>query len=342
MKAIKPARPKKILIIKPSSLGDIVHSLPFLNTVHKSFPESEIHWIVAKGFEGMLEDHPMIKKLWVIKKDEWKEINRLHHTVREMRVLYNELKEEGFSIVVDLQGLLRSGLIAKATNAPLRAGFKEAKEGSTLCYTDTVEGGRDIHAVDRYLKMAMFLGCDIADIRFPFPPLPDTLLVARQLSLPDRYVVLVPGARKPANRWPAERFGRLAAMLPVRAVVIGSRGDMRLAEAVAGHSKGNSVSIAGKTDLKGLISVIRGAGLVVSNDSGPMHIAAGLNVPVVAVFGPANPARTGPYGSIHKVIRKDVSCSPCYKRVCKSPDCLEGISVKEVASAVMDALNHSQ
>lgn len=339
MKAIKPARPKKILIIKPSSLGDIVHSLPFLNAVHKRFPEAEIHWVVAKGFEQMFEGHPMIKKLWVIKKDEWKKINRLRHTVRELKVLYNELKEERFSIVVDLQGLLRSGLIARATNAPLRIGFKEAREGSPLFYTHSIEGGKDVHVVDRYLRIARYLDCDTADVQFPFPPLPDPSLVARHLSLPDRYIVLVPGARKPANRWPAERFGRLASMLLIKAVVTGSRGDMKLAEAVVGHSKGNAVSVAGKTDLKSLISLIRGARLVVSNDSGPMHIAAGLRVPVVAIFGPANPVRTGPYGTIHKVIRRNMSCSPCYKRICKSPDCLEEIRVKDVASAVIDALD---
>lgn len=324
--------PKKILIIKPSSLGDIVHSLPFLNAVHNKFTNAEIHWVVGRGFEGILEGHPMIKRLWIIKKDEWKEIARLRATVSEIRELFRELKAERFDIVVDLQGLLRSGIIAKATNSPLRIGFKDAREGSAVFYTHTVEGGRNMHAVDRYLRIAKYLGCDTEDVRFPFPPFPDSSPVSRDLSLPDEYAVIAPGARKPANRWPAERFGELASMLPIKAVVIGSKGEMQLTDEVTVRSGGKAISVAGKTDIKGMVNIIKGARFMVCNDTGPMHIAAALGVPVFAIFGPANPVRTGPYGMGNTVIRKDIACSPCYKKTCKDPKCLDMVEVKDVAA----------
>ena len=162
--------PQKILIIKPSSLGDIVHSLPFLNAIRDRFPKSEIHWVVARGLEGLLEGHPMISKLWIINKDNWKKIKNIKGTVSELKDLFKSLKKEKFDIVVDLQGLLRSGVLAAATGASVRIGFSEAREGSRIFYTHRVKGGKDIHAVDRYLKIAKFLGSDVADIKFPFPP----------------------------------------------------------------------------------------------------------------------------------------------------------------------------
>jgi heptosyltransferase-1 len=325
-------RRKKILIIKPSSLGDIVHSLPVLDVLHRCFPDPEIHWLVAKGFEGMLEGHPMLKKLWIIHKDQWKKIARIKSTVKELRKLFKDLKAENFDYAIDLQGLFRSGVIAKATGAPVRVGFAEAREGSRMFYTHTVAGGREVHAVDRYLKTAAFLGCDISEVRFPFPPFDSNLEAAP--SEGNGYAVMCPGARKPVNRWPAERFGKLASMLPLKTVVIGGKGDRMLADEVVEASGGKARSIAGKTDLKGLIGIIKHARIMVTNDTGPMHIAAALGIPVFAIFGAANPARTGPYGDGHTVIRKEISCSPCYRRNCEEPVCMEMIKVKEVAAII--------
>lgn len=327
---------KKILIIKPSSLGDIVHSLPVLYVLHRCFPRAAIHWLVAKGLEGILEGNPMLAKLWVIHKDEWKKISKFHSTVAELGKLFRSLKAERFDCAIDLQGLFRSGLITKATGASMRIGFEEAREGSAIFYTHRVAGGRDVHAVDRYLKIAAYLGCDVSEVRFPF--LSFACGVKEELPVTGEYGVMVPGARKPVNRWPAERFGELAARLPLKTIVVGSRGDRALADEVVRMSEGKALSMAGRTDLKGLVSVIKNARFMVSNDTGPMHIAAALGVPVFALFGPANPARTGPYGSGHTIIRKEISCSPCYKRSCKSALCMDMIKVDEVAAVISDFL----
>lgn len=326
----------KILIVKPSSLGDIVHSLPVLDVLRRCYPNAEIHWMVARGLEGILENHPMIARLWVVNKDEWKRIGRIRSTLEELRLLFRDLRVEKFDCVIDLQGLLRSGLITKATGAPLRLGFKEAREGSTLFYTHRIAGGKDIHAVDRYLKTAVYLGCDVNEVRFPLPPFDEK--TSHGLPLKGDYAVMAPGARKPVNRWPARRFGVLASLLPLRTVVVGSKGDRKLADEVVKVSKGNAVSVAGRTDIKALVQVIRSARFMVSNDTGPMHIAAALGVPVFALFGPANPLRTGPYGKGHTVIRKDIPCSPCYRRTCKSPVCMDMIKTSEVAEIIGDFL----
>ncbi|MGO9613375.1 MAG: lipopolysaccharide heptosyltransferase I [Dissulfurispiraceae bacterium] len=326
--------PSKILVVKPSSLGDIIHSLPVLLALSQTFPDAKIHWVVAKGFEEVLEHHPMVAKLLIINKDQWKRKGKIPETLLEMRTLLSELKNESYDLVIDLQGLLRSGLIAYATRAPLRIGFNEAKEGANLFYTHKVEGGRNVHAVDRYLKIASTLGCDSQGVSFPLPLINDTEKIKNLKKVLGEYAVIIPGARWQTKRWPKERFGSLASMLNMKSVLVGSPSDAAIAHYIQTESKGKALSMAGKTDLKELISIIRGASYVISNDSGPMHIAAALGIPVIALFGPTNPVRTGPYGSNHTIITSEIDCAPCYKKKCKDIRCMSGISVEVVYNAV--------
>jgi heptosyltransferase-1 len=332
---IQNAPPKKILIVKPSSLGDVVHSLPFLNAIRERFPSSEIHWVIAKGLEDLLTGHPMIDRVWIINKDMWKKLSYIRDSLRELRIFMKAIKEEKYDMVVDLQGLLRSGIIAMSTGSPLRVGFQEAREGSRFFYTHMIRGGRDVHAVDRYLKIAAFLGCDIDGICFPMP-LSFESSVQAGISLPADYAAIAPGARWGTKRWPPEKFGRLASLLPLNTVVVGSRGDMDYAKKVLDLSKGKAISLAGKTTLKALIEVIRGARFFISNDSGPMHIAAALGIPVFAIFGPTDPERTGPYGKGHTVIRQDISCAPCFKRTCNDLRCMTSISASKVLKTIKE------
>jgi heptosyltransferase-1 len=331
--------PKKILVIKPSSLGDVVHSLPFLNSIRSCFPKAEIHWVIAKGLEGLLEGSPMIDRLVVIDKDGWKKIRRAASTLRELSDLLGRIGSGRYDLAVDLQGLLRSGLITIASRASVRIGFSEAREGSRFFYNWKVEGGRDVHAVDRYLKIAGALGGETANPLFPFPLVAGTERDEEKLrrELGD-YVVVVPGARWDTKIWPAEYFGRVASMLPLRCVVVGSAADRGIAEKVVETSGGKAVSLAGKTDMPGLIRVMRGARLAISNDSGPMHIAAAFGIPVVAVFGPTSAERTGPYGARHVIVQSSSACAPCFRKKCAEPRCMKEIKPELVYQKMKDLL----
>jgi lipopolysaccharide heptosyltransferase I len=328
---------KKILVVKPSSLGDVVHSLPFLNSLKTRFPNAEIHWVIAKGLEGLLECHPMVDKLIIINKDMWKKLSKATDTIKEVKQLFKDIRNEHYDLAVDLQGLFRSGIITMATRAPFRIGFSEAREGSSLFYTVKVQGGKDVHAVERYMKIAGALGCDEKDILFPFPLCDSGMkdLEAIRSGIKE-YAVIVPGARWDTKIWPAGNFGRLASLLPLRSLVIGSKGDMDIAEKVVQTSQGKAISLAGKTNLRELIGIMRHARIVISNDSGPMHIAAGFKVPVVAIFGPTSPVRTGPYGKGHIVIKSDLKCAPCFKKHCGDLKCMQGITVDDVYEEIID------
>ncbi len=331
---------RKILIIKPSALGDIVHTLPFLAAVHNRFPEAEIHWVVARGLHRFLEGHPMITKLWIMDKDIWKKISRLHKSVPEIIHFGRALAAERFDISIDLSGLLRSGLITWAAGANERLGFSDSDEGSPLFYTHKIRGGTNIHAIDRYLKLARLMGCDVSKVEHPMPPIERE--IPENSFLSEQFCIIAPSAGKEANRWPAERFGQLAAGLPIRSVVISNMADAPVVDEVVAASGGKAISMAGKTGLKELAALISRAEFFISNDTGPMHIAAALGIPVVAVFGPANPVRTGPYGCNHTIINKELSCAPCYRQnPCSHWRCMKDLSVTEVRDTILSNIDIS-
>lgn len=326
--------PKKILIIKPSSLGDIVQSLPVLNALKDTFPETEIHWVVAKGLEGLFDGHSMIKKLWIINKDQWKNMGNIKETVSEFKGIYKKIKDESYDIAIDLQGLLRSGLLTYATRSPIRIGFKDAREGSSIFYTHKIKASIDTHAVERYLKIAQSLGCDSEDIKFPLPPIIVTEDIYNLQKKINDYAVIVPSARWKTKIWQAEKFGRLASMINIKSIIIGSSSDIERSKKIEALSSGKAISLAGKTNIRDIICLIRGARFLITNDTGPMHIAAALKIPVIAVFGPTNPIRTGPYGEGHLVIKSNIPCSPCYKKYCSDIKCMDDISVEEVYKGI--------
>jgi heptosyltransferase I len=331
-----PADIRKILIIKPSALGDVIHGLPVLQALHSCFAESEIHWVVARGFHEILEGHPLIHKLWIIDKNSWKEPAKALATFTELKRLAAGLRREKFDLVVDLQGLFRSAMIGLFTGTKERAGFENAREGAKFSYKYRIRTDAELHAVDKNMQLARALGCDAGDPVFSFPPLD----LAPELSrlLPSEYAVFAPSAGTLVKRWPAANFGYLASKLPIPAIIVGGKSDVALANEIAAFSRGRAVSLAGKTSLKGLAAIIKGAKFLVTADSGPMHIAAALNIPVFAIFGPTNPVRTGPYGKIHTIIRSDLPCSPCYKRKpCDDWKCMSGITVEFVANVIANA-----
>ena len=325
---------KRILIIKPSALGDIVHTLPVLQALKDCYPEVEIHWVVAKGLHTFLEGHPLIHRLWIFDRHKWKKLSALPDTLGEMRQFICGLRSEHFDVSIDFSGLLRSGLITCMVGARLRLGFSNADEGSFLFYNRKIHGNMSIHAVDRNLDLVRFLGCDVKEVGFPLPPYdPDPPILQ---ALPFQFAVLVPSAGKEANRWPAERFGQLAARLPLPSVIIAGAAEFDLAETVVQYSAGHAINLAGRTSLKELLGVIRKACFMVSNDTGPQHIAAALNVPVFSIFGPANPVCTGPYGSMHTVMRKNMDCAPCYRwKPCVHWRCMQDLSVDEVEKIIV-------
>ncbi|MGH7177202.1 MAG: lipopolysaccharide heptosyltransferase I [Tepidisphaeraceae bacterium] len=329
--------PRRVLLIKPSALGDVVHALPILNLLHRRWPDARISWLVNSTFAELLEGHPQLER--VIRFDRDRLANSWWNpgALRDLGRFIGALRDEHFDLVVDLQGLLRSGLAARLSRASHRVGFANARELAWLFYTDRVRIDHRQHAMQRYLALAAAIGCGSEPVEFLFPVTDDDRRTIRDVAPDSPFVVLLPGTNWPTKRWPVERFAAvvepLARRFGLQSVVAGGADVNDIAVQIPG-----AVNLAGRTTLRQLVALLERADLVIANDSGPMHIAAALNRPLVTLFGPTNPDRTGPWGRDDAVLRIDIPCSPCYSRRCSHQSCLKWIGSEDVLAQVNIAL----
>jgi lipopolysaccharide heptosyltransferase I len=321
------AAPQRILIIKPSSLGDIVHALPVLAGLRARWPGAHIAWLVGKTFAPLLEGHALLDELIVFDRKHYGRMLRSPRSLLDFHRFVRGLRERRFDLVVDLQGLFRSGYLAWRTGARRRVGFAEARELAPLFYTERVAGSRkEQHAVALNLGVARALDLPVEPAVFPLGLGEEELAGARRLVAAaagrrlEAFTAVIPGARWASKCWPAAQWAALVrgldeAGLP-GAVLLGGPDDREVAEQIVRSGGQPAADLVGRTSLRMLASVIACAQVVVCNDSGPMHIAAALGRPLVAVFGPTNPDRTGPYCGGARVVAKSLPCVPCYRRAC--------------------------
>jgi lipopolysaccharide heptosyltransferase II len=332
---------RRILIIKPSSLGDIVHALPALAALRQRFPKAHIAWLVKDHWAGILADHPDLD-----------EIVATDLALTRWLALIGMLRHGAFDLVVDLQGLFRSGLLGWLTGARERVGFAQAREGSPLFYTRRVMLPNperrpwrliDMHAVDRNLAVAAHLGADVSRPQSRFGSSPaadqaiDAVLAKAGVRPDERLVAIAPVDRLRVRSWPLDRFIEVAMALArepgLRVVLIGGPSERPYAEPFHRAVGEGLIDLMGRTSLPELVAVLRRVNVLLANDSAPIHIAAAVGTSVVGLFGPTSPLKTGPYGEGHVVIRKPIACSPCERRTCANVnqyECLTAIPVQEV------------
>jgi len=332
--------PHRILLIKPSSLGDVTNALPILRLLRKKYPNAKISWLVAPYCSGLLEGHPDLDEVILFDRRRfgtaWKNPAAGLDLIRFKR----DLRRRQFDWVIDLQGLFRSGWLAWMTRAPVRIGFANAREFAWVFYTHRIPiATMEQHAVDRYMRIALAAGCDEGPIEFSFAVSEsDRAAVSEMLGDGPPIAVLLPGANWPTKRWDPEKFEALVGPLHdrfgLRSILAGGPDTIELAKSIP-----SAISLAGKTNLTQLVALLERASLVIANDSGPMHIAAALNKPLVTIFGPTNPVRTGPYGRPDSVVRVDIPCSPCYSRHCSHTSCLRWLGIEPVLQTAAEQLN---
>jgi lipopolysaccharide heptosyltransferase I len=330
--------PARVLIVKPSAIGDVVHALPVLKLLKDHWPAAKFSWLVTPACAGILDGHPLLHEVIRFDRKKYGSSWRRPKVLRSLLQFALDLRSRRFDIAIDLQGLFRSGWLTFESGAPVRIGLSDAREMATLFYTRriSVPRGEQVHAIDRYLRVPQALGAKSGPVEFLFADsVGDHAFVAERT--PERYALMFPGTNWPTKRWPVAKFAELAQRLRERfnlpTVVGGGPNERELAAQIPG-----TINLAGQTTLNQLVALIRRADVVVSNDSGPMHIAAALNKPLVAPFGPTNPFRTGPYRRLDSVIKLDIVCSPCYSRTCSHQSCLQNLEVGpvlEVAAAQM-------
>ena len=337
-------RPERVCLIKPSSLGDIVHALPVLSSLRALWPESRFSWVVNRGFEPLLHGHPDL--------DETIPFDRglLRSTVGGLGSLggfVKELRARRFELAIDLQGLFRSGAMSFATGASIRVGASSAREGSTYFYTHqvpspTVDEG---HAVDRLLKIASAFGADVSRPRFTLPlSLQDRRWAKTALDACERpRLALNLGARWLTKRWPPAHFAEIARRAfqerSASLIVVGAPEDEPMVEAFrASLGKIPFLDLHGKTSLPRLASVFAEVDAVVSNDTGPLHLAAAVGTFVVGIYTCTRPELTGPYGSEAVSVTTQVGCAGSCLTKCGDLICMRELSPDRVWRALSPKL----
>ena len=335
---------RRICLIKPSALGDVVQTLTLLPVLRERFPRATVSWVVSAGLAPILEGHPQL--------DEVIRFER-RGAFRSSWRLLRGLRERRFDLVFDLQGLLRTGLMAWATGAAVRVGLESAREGAGLaCHVTVPDTGRLVPAHVRYWRVAEALGLGDRrrEMHIAVAEQDRAWAAERLKGLPGPYLAVHPGARWVTKRWPVEKFAAVAAKavrrFGVSVVILGSPDEAPLAGQMESLLRqfvpADSVrNITGQTSLKQLAAVLQGAAVLLSNDSGPMHLAAGLGTPVVGVFTCTSPERSGPPGAQHALVATEVRCAASYRKRCpyrgrRHLACLEELATERV----WEALSH--
>jgi heptosyltransferase-1 len=293
----------KILIIKPSALGDIVQALPVLTGMKRRWPAAKIDWVVNDSLRGILEGHPCLNRTVLYPRKRWTTPWRIPEMWRWARAL----REERYDITLDLQGLMRSGLMTWASGSPRRIGLQSAREGARWAYTEVV-ADTAISAAERYLTCLEYLGIPVQPLDFQLEPRTPP---PQELAGFGPYIALHPYSRWRTKLWPWRYYQELVDAMPEQRFVMVGEGSWFPIEA-----PGRLVDLRGRLSLGSLVTVLHGAKAVLSTDSGPAHIASALGRPTLVLFGATDWRKTKPSGAQVLIETKALFCSPCLKRTC--------------------------
>lgn len=337
--------PKRVLIVRPSALGDVCRTVPLLASLKAHWPQAEIDWLVQDGFAAAISAHPALTAVVPFPRMGFKQWYR-PRAARSALAWVGALAERKYDVVIDAQGLFRSGLFAWATRAKVRVGFRNARELGWLGCNIRVEAPRAMHAVDRMLALLKPLGVPpLPDMRL-YVPDDDARAAAEDPRLAGRFALLAPTSRWPGKRWPIVRFANLARRLLAegvveRIVVVGGRSERDHCEPLSDLARADAraTDLVGTTTVGGLMAASQRAAVVIANDSAALHMAVGFDRPLVALYGPTHISRVGPYGRsasviqhVHEGERLD------HKDDMRGTQYMERITVDEVVQAAKNAV----
>jgi heptosyltransferase I len=308
------SRRPRIAIVKLSSLGDVVHALPVARALRHALPDAHLTWVVEAREYAIVRDHPDLDAVVPVDTRRWRRLiwrrAGAGEVLGKVGRLRMRIRRAAFDVAIDLQGLIKSGLLTAYTGAPVRIGFSAARcrERMNALFTNhrVTPPASARHVVEQYLSLLAPLGITPGSPEF-FVPVPaaaerrmDELLLKEGVKRGDRLVAINPGAGRPDKRWPVENFhalaDRLATETGARLLVLWGPDEAHMAREIALDLPGASALLAPPTDLGELTALLQRCRLMIGNDTGPLHLAAALGTPCLGLFGPTSAERNGPYG----------------------------------------------
>nr|WP_320193778.1 lipopolysaccharide heptosyltransferase I [uncultured Desulfobacter sp.] len=340
-----------ILIVKMSAIGDVIHTLPALNALRSHFPDARITWLVEEAAADLVVGHPSVDNVIVSKRKRWIKAlfsSSFPRALVKILSFIRALRETEYDMVIDFQGLLKSGVMVMLAKGKKKIGFNkgmEHAECSHLFYNHRIAPvSMEIHALKRGLMMIESLGVKADKVEYKLPVTPGdrgavlALLQKNGITAEEKIICINPQATWETKLWDNKKFADLSDRIQerygARIVFTGGPEDRPVIDTIISMTNKAGINLAGLTTLKMLAALYEQAEVLVTTDTGPMHLGAAAGTRVVAIFGSTAPWRTGPYGSNHVVVRSGERCSPCFKRKCEHRTCMRDISVDQVMSAV--------
>jgi heptosyltransferase I len=341
-----------ILIVKLSAIGDVIHTLPSLAEIRRLYPDAHITWVVEEAAADLVKNHPFLDSVLISRRKSWiKDFKSgtVKQPIKEFFSFIKILRKRRYDLVIDFHGLLKSSIIVFLSLGKRKLGYDSLQELSGLFLSEKIPEDMNKHAVDRYLDFPRYLGAKAGSAQFVLPFNKETKEKAQSLlrknNLEDKkFIAINPVALWDTKLWNDAKFAHLADLinneLLMKVVFTGS--EKELLENITSRMTSASINLGGATTLLDLAYIYKKAQIVITTDSGPMHLAAAVETPVVALFGPTDPARTGPYGFDHAIIRTEIACSPCFLKKCSTKKCMEDISIGQVFAAVKELLRRDE
>jgi len=340
-----------ILIVKLSAIGDVIHTLPALNAIRKRYPDARITWLVEEDAAPLVKGHAALDRVLISKRKRWLKGILGPSCLNNMREVYRflkELRDKRYDLIIDFQGLLKSGILIALSRGRRKIGYGRGMEHMECSYVFLNERvppvDMDNHALMRSMMLLDAIGIPSNDIEYNLPlqdqdrATIEALLMRHGITESRLLVAINPAAKWETKLWNNSKFAKLADSLiqqyGANVVFTGGSEDRGAVQDIISAMEAKAANLAGETTLRTLAALYEKTDFLVSTDTGPMHIAAAVGTPVVALFGPTAPWRTGPFGPDHQVIRVDMECSPCFKRQCSAIRCMEEISVEQVLDGV--------
>jgi 3-deoxy-D-manno-octulosonic-acid transferase/heptosyltransferase-1 len=339
-----------ILIVKLSAIGDVIHTLPSLGALRRAFPHAHITWLVEEAAAEIVLNHPDLDQVLISRRKTWMKMmkeGQFCKPLGEIKYFIRILRERKFDLVIDFHGLFKSALLVFLSHSGRTIGYDSYQELSGLFYREKIKEDMSKHAVDRYLDFLTYLSINDREAEFKIAIGDQNRKKVQQLLAEDRiqdaFIAINPVAYWKTKLWDDKSFAdlcdRLKEAYPSIPVILTGQPSPSLEKIRSLCHRDDVVNWEGRTTLKDLAELYRRAILLITTDSGPMHLAAAMGTPVVALFGPTNPLRTGPYGSGHVVIQEDIPCVPCLLKTCDKMTCMKNITVDTVMQGVARALN---
>jgi heptosyltransferase-1 len=343
-----------ILIVKLSAIGDVIHTLPALNALRKEYPHAHITWLVEETASDIIRNHTALDKIIVSKRKKWiRDIQegKWIGTIKDIIAFVRTLRSRRYDMVIDFQGLFKSGILVALCKGNRKIGYDKTREESYRFLTERIlPFDLNQHAILRYLNLLKASGIATAsEITFGVPinnkdrERVYSVLKHHQWNKGDRFIAINPMAKWDTKLWVPQKFAELADQIvkkyKITVVFTGSRQDREAVQEITSLMQEKGINLSGKTDLLTLAALYEKADCLISTDTGPMHMAAAIGTPVIALFGPTAPWRTGPFGSGHTIIRTGIPCSPCFQRQCSQLDCMKEIEVEKVLNAVANVIS---